>query len=152
MRFVTLRQGQIWDLARHGFSESVISTKLRISRQSVHIMLNAARNKVVEALNDAAQSNRIQVRHMDVGNGILAGYNPELNHKVVITYSPKNNVKIWYSHDSECQHCKFDQSWVRTLLDEADERGIKLTTKELRLPPAELAKAVFGKILPGVEL
>jgi transcriptional regulator len=142
----------MWGLARSGLTESEISRKLEVSRQAVHIMLDAARNKVMQALNEAAEVNRIQIQHMEIEKGILVGHSQEFDHKVVITYSPKNGVRLWYAHDQECTECKFDKSWVKTILAEGAERGITLSRKELRLPPPELAKTVFGKILPGVEL
>jgi hypothetical protein len=141
----------MWGLARSGLTESEISRKLDVSRQSVHIMLDAARNKVIQALNEAAEVNRIQIQHMEIDKGILVGYSQEFDHKVVITYSPRNGVRLWYAHDQECKKCKFDKSWVKIVLEEAQERGIKLTTKELRLPPPELTKKVFEKMLPGVD-
>jgi len=115
-------------------------------------MLDAAQGRILQGLNDAAEVNRIQVKHIDVGKGILLGYNPEFDHKVVITYSPKHGIRVWYAHDEECQQCKFDKKWVEIVLDEAKERNIKLSSKELRLPPPKLARAVFEKILSGVEL
>jgi transcriptional regulator len=150
--YLTSRQSEMWGLARSGLTESEISRKLDVSRQSVHIMLDAARNKVMQALNEAAEVNRIQIQHMEIEKGILVGHSQEFDHKVVITYSPKNGVRLWYAHDQECRECKFDKSWVKTILAEAQERGITLSSKELRLQPPELAKVVFGKILPGVEL
>lgn len=150
--YPTSRQGQIWSLARRGKSESEISKRLRISRQSVHIMLDAAQNKILQALNEAAEVNRIQVRHLDVQKGILVGYSPEFDHKVVITYSARNGVRIWYAHNEECEQCKFDKAWIKVILAEAEERGIKLSSKELSLPPSPLAKTIFQMILSGVEL
>ena len=150
--YLTPRQREIWGLAIRGDTESEISRKLEISRQSVHIMLDAAQGRILQGLNDAAEVNRIQVKHIDVGKGILLGYNPEFDHKVVITYSPKHGIRVWYAHDEECQQCKFDKKWVEIVLDEAKERNIKLSSKELRLPPPKLARAVFEKILSGVEL
>lgn len=133
-------------------TESEISRELNITRQSVHIMLNVARSKIIRALNEAAEVNRIQVRHLDVEKGILVGYSREFDHKVVITYSPKNGIRIWYAHDEECKECQFDREWVKIILDEAEERGIKLSEEELQLSPPQLAKIIFKKILPGVEL
>ena len=149
---MTLRQSQIWGLVRDGLSESEVSRELNISRQSVHIMLNAAQSKIFQALHEAAEVNRIQVRHLDAEKGILFGHSQELNHKVVITYSPKNGVRIWYAHDEECEECLIDKEWVRIILDEAKERGIRLSKEELQLSPPKLARTIFKKILPGVEL
>lgn len=149
---ISPRQQEIWGLRRHGLSESDISRELSISRQSVHIMLNAAEGKVLQALNEAARVNRLQVKHLDVQRGILTGFSPEFSHKVVVTYSPKNGVRLWYAHDEECKLCKFDKEWVKIIIDEAEERGIELARDELRLPPQSLAKLVFQKILGGAEL
>jgi len=115
-------------------------------------MLNTARSKILEALTGTAEASRIQMRHMDVDKGILVGYSQELNHKVVITYSPKHGVRIWYAHEKNCEQCNFDGSWVPLILDEAEERGLKLSRAELQLPPPQLAKIVFQKMLPGVEV
>ena len=87
--YLTSRQSEMWGLARSGLTESEISRKLDVSRQSVHIMLDAARNKITQALNEAAEVNRIQIQHMEIEKGILVGHSQEFDHKVVITYSPR---------------------------------------------------------------
>jgi len=115
-------------------------------------MLNVARRKISQALNEAAEVNRIQVRHLDVEKGLLVGYSLEFDHKVVISYSPKNGIRIWYAHDEDCEECQFDREWVKIILDEAEERGVKLSKEEMNSPPPQLAKIIFQKILPGVEL
>ncbi len=149
---VSPRQQEIWGLRRHGLSESEIARELSISRQSVHIMLNAAEGKILQSLQEAARLNRLQVKQLDVEKGILTGYTPEFNHKVVVTYSPRNGVRLWYAHNDECKDCKIDTEWVRVILGEAEERGIKLTAEESRLPPPKLAKLVFERILGDAEL
>ena len=150
--YLTPRQRHLWSLRLGGLTESGISRKEEISRQSVHIMLNVAREKISQALKEVAEVNRIQIKHMDVTKGILVGESPELGHKVVITYSPSNGIRIWYAHDDDCQECKLDKSWMKVILKEAQERRIELSDAELRLPPHKLAKLVFTKILPGVEI
>jgi len=135
-----------------GMTESDISRKEEISRQSVHIILNVARDKVLQALKEAAEINRVRIEHIDPMRGILVGDSPEFGHRVVITYSPLNGVRVWYAHDDDCRECKLDKSWIKVILREAQERQIVLTDAELRLPPHKLAKHVFSKILPGVRL
>ncbi len=146
------RQREIWGLRRSGKTESEISRELSISRQSVHIMLDAAQSKVLQALNEAASVNRIQVNRLDVEKGVVAGYSPEFSHKVVVTYSPRNGVRIWYEHDDDCKQCRLDTEWLKIILEEAEERRVKLSQRELRLPPAQLAKVVFQRILGGAEV
>jgi hypothetical protein len=89
---------------------------------------------------------------MDATRGILVGESLEFGHRVVVTYSPSNGIRIWYAHDDDCQECKLDKSWVKVILKEAHERHIELSDAELRLPPHRLAKLIFSRILPGVEL
>jgi transcriptional regulator len=150
--YLTPRQRHLWSLKLGGLSESDISRKEEISRQSVHIILDVAREKISQALKEAAEVNRIRVKHMDVAKGILVGESLEFGHKVVVTYSPSNGIRIWYAHDDDCRECKLDKSWVKVILKEAEERRIELSDAELRLPPHKLAKMIFSKMLPGVEL
>jgi len=150
--YLTPRQRDLWGLRLGGLTESDISRREEISRQSVHIILGVAREKISQALKEAADVNRIQVEHMDVMKGILVGESLEFGHKVVVTYSPSNGIRIWYAHDDDCQECKLDKSWVRVILREAHERHVELSDTELQLAPHKLAKLIFSKILPGVKL
>jgi transcriptional regulator len=149
--YLTSRQRHLWGLRLGGLTESDISRKEEISRQSVHIILDVAREKILQALKEAADINRIKIEHMDVMKGILVGESLEFGHRVVVTFSPSNGIRIWYAHDDDCRECKLDRSWVRVILKEAHERQVELSDVELRLPPHKLAKLIFSKILPGVE-
>jgi transcriptional regulator len=150
--YLTARQRHLWSLKLVGLTESDISRKEEISRQSVHIILDVAEEKVSQALREAADINRIEVKHVDFAKGILAGKSLEFGHKVVVTYSPSNGIRLWYAHDDDCQECRLDKSWVKVILKEAQERRIELTDAELRLAPHKLAKLVFSRMLPGVKL
>jgi len=114
--------------------------------------LDIAQEKLLQALKEAAEVNRIKVLHVDAAKGLLFGKSLEFGHNVVVTYSAANGIKIWYAHNDDCQECKIDKSWVRVILQEAEERRIALSSAEIRLPPHKLAKVVFSKMLPGVEL
>ena len=150
--YLTPRQRYIWGLKTHGLTESDISRRAEISRQSVHIILNVAVDKISRALKETAEVNRIMPKHVDAAKGILIGHSLEFNHKVVITYSPSNGIRIWYAHDDDCRECNFDKSWAKIILKEAQQRQIRLTDEELQLPPHRLAKLVFSRMLPGAEL
>ena len=150
--YLTPRQRQLWSLRLSGLTESDISRREEISRQSVHIILDVAQEKVSQALREAADINRIEVKHVDFSKGILAGKSLEFGHKVVVTYSPSNGIRLWHAHNANCQECKVDKSWVKVILKEAQERHIELSEAELRLAPHKLAKLVFSKMLPGVRL
>jgi transcriptional regulator len=150
--YLTARQRHLWSLKLGGLTESDISRKEEISRQSVHIILDVAQEKLSQALKEAAEVNRIRVSRMDAAKGVLFGESLEFGHKVVVTYSPSNGIRIWYAHDDDCRECKLDKSWVKVILKEAEERRIELSAAEIRLPPHKLAKLIFSKILPGAEL
>jgi transcriptional regulator len=150
--YLTPRQSHLWSLKLVGLTESDISRKEEISRQSVHIILDVAQEKLSQALKEAAEVNRIRVSHMDPAKAVLFGRSLEFGHKVVVTYSPSNGIKIWYAHDDDCRECKLDKSWVRVILREAEQRRIELSAAEIQLPPHKLAKLIFSKMLPGVEL
>jgi transcriptional regulator len=150
--YLTTRQRDLWGLKLGGLTESDISRKEEISRQSVHIILDVAREKISQALKEAAEVNRIEIEQMDVMKGVLVGQSLEFGHKVVVTYSPSNGIRIWYAHDDDCRECKLDRSWVKIILKEAQERHIELSDAELRLAPHKLAKLIFSKIVPGAEL
>lgn len=152
LAYLTPRQRHLWSLRLGGLSESDISRREDISRQSVHVILNVARDKISLALKEAAEVNRIQTRHLDVMKGILVGESLEFGHKVVVTYSPTNGIRIWYAHDDDCRECRVDKSWTKVIMKEAQERQVRLSDAELRLPPHKLAKLIFARILPGVEL
>jgi transcriptional regulator len=150
--YLTPRQRELWSLKLGGLTESDISRKEEISRQSVHIILDVAQEKLSQALKEAAEVNRLKVLQVDAAKGVLFGESLEFGHKVVVTYSAANGIKIWYAHDDDCRECKLDRSWVKLILKEAEERRIELSAAEIRLPPHKLAKLIFSKMLPGVEL
>jgi len=150
--YLTPRQRHLWSLQLGGLTESDISRKEEISRQSVHIILDVAQEKLSRALKEAAEVNRIRVSHMDPAKAVLFGESLEFGHKVVVTYSPSNGIKIWYAHDDDCRECRLDKSWVKVILKEAEQRRIELSAAEIQRPPHKLAKLIFSKMLPGVEL
>jgi hypothetical protein len=147
------RQKMIWSLRRRGFQPVEIAEKLNTSRQFVHQTLNAADAKVSSLLTEMAEMNRIEIQHVDVKNGILAGYHRGLETQVVICYSGKNGLRVWYWYENPdaCEECKLIHQCKNYLLDEAEEYGIPLTPDEKKLQPAKLARTVFSRLMPELK-
>ena len=148
--YLTLKQRNIWSLFKKGLSQSDIANKFRISRQTVNKTLTTIRAKLSKALMEAARINRIEVRRIDPLKGILVGYSPDLNSEVVITFSAKNGIQVWYKHEGNCENCRMKEECMKILLSEAEERGIKLSEEDRSKKPSELAKILFSKILSEV--
>jgi len=147
------RQKMIWSLRRRGFQPVEIARKLDTSRQFVHQTLNAADAKVSNLLTETAGMNRIEIQHVDVKNGILTGYHRGLETQVVISYSGKNGLRVWYWYENPdaCEDCEQTHQCKNYLLDEAEEYGIPLIRDEKKLQPAKLARIVFSRLIPELK-
>ena len=139
-------------MLRIGLSPLQIAEKLRTSRQYVHQVTLAAEAKIGKTLMEVAQASHLQVKRMDGSNGVLLAFDPALRSDVIITYTNRNGVRIWHWYD-RIEDIK-DQSYVEEvreyLLNETLERGIKLTSEEMRLHPAKLAQLIFSRLIPGL--
>ena len=147
------KQRTVWGLRWKGRSPPEIADELGTSRQYVHQVLLAAESKISRTLIDVAQSASLQIKKIDPRNGVLLAYDSLIGSNSVITYTNKNGVRIWNWYD-RIEDIK-DQSYVAEvrnyLLNEADERGIRLTEEDRNLHPAKLARLIFGKLIPGLE-
>lgn len=111
-----------------------------------------AEAKITKTLLGVAQSSNLQVKRMAGALGILLAYDPARRENVVVTYTNKNGVRVWhwYEHPETVKDRAFLEEVRAYLLNEAEERGIKLTSEETRLHPGELAQLLFSRLLPGV--
>jgi hypothetical protein len=122
MGYLTSNQRLIWSLKNEGLTEADIGRKLDIKRQTVHKALNVANQKILQALEETAKINKIEVQTVSPTQGYLIGYSPHFETQAFVTYSPKNGIQIWYKHEG---HCKEDTS---------------------RTPPSKLADILFSMI------
>lgn len=147
------RQLEVWSLRRDGTKPVEIARRLDTSRQFVHQTLDVADAKISHLLTQVAKASKIEIQHLDVRNGILLGNHRGLETQVVISFSAKHEVQIWYWYDKleACDSCELENHCRTCLLDEAEERGITLTTDEKALPPAKLARNLFSRLIPGLK-
>lgn len=146
--YLTKRQQEIWTLRLRGTSKAEIGRILGITRQAVYDAESILLEKVELALTHTAQSNMIEPQFIDATKGILLGYSPQTDQKVIITYSEKNGVQTWHYQQPNCEICKQVSNCRNRLIQEANERGIELTEKETNLPPSKLAQHIFKSLVP----
>jgi DNA-binding CsgD family transcriptional regulator len=147
----TARQLRIWGMRRDGSSLSDIARRLGVTRQAVSKAMRSVDGKVSGALEAAAEAAKIEARHVDPRIGVLLGYSHEAKEKVVVTLSTRHGVQIWHHYAGRCGGCELLDRCMRVILDEAEERGVSLTEEERAGYPAEIARAVFSKVIPGLE-
>jgi hypothetical protein len=147
---LSVKQQAVWGMLRRGLSPGQVADELQSSRQYVHQVAVVAEAKIAKTLMEVAQSAHWQVRRMDATNGVLLAYDPALRSNIVITYTNKNGVRIWhwYERVDEIKDLSYMEEVREYLLNEVEERNLKLSAEEKRLHPAKLAQLVFSRLLP----
>jgi len=77
------------------------------------------------ALLEAAQVNRVEISRVDLERGFLLGRSPSLGMDVLVTFSDRNGILVWYRGEGGCSECSWLSSCKQTLLMEAEDRGIR---------------------------
>jgi transcriptional regulator with XRE-family HTH domain len=131
----------------NGLTQADISRKMDVTRQTVNKAFNAIDSRVSKALLEAAQVNRIEISRLNPEKGFLLGRSPSLGFNVLITFSERNGIQIWYQGESDCAECKVRESCKKKLIIEAEDRGIQLPEKAEEKEPSELADILFKKIV-----
>ena len=146
---LTAKQSIAWALSQRGIPPSEIAERTKNTRQYVHQTLKIAETKVSKALLEVARSGSLQILKMQPEQGIMVGYQPMLNRNVVVTFTTKNGVKVWYWHDKpeKVTDEKLLRETREYLFNEAEERGIRLTPEEKNMHPARLAQTLFTRLL-----
>ena len=150
--YMTERQLEIWRLRFKGFSKAEVGRRLGITRQAVYDAEKYTLEKVEAALLHVAEASRMEVRYVDPTRGILHGFDSATESRVIVTFSAKNGVQTWHYEQPDCGSCTWVESCKRRLLDEAEERDIRLSAEERALLPSKLAHAIFSKAIPGLAL
>jgi transcriptional regulator with XRE-family HTH domain len=147
--YLTPKQREYWTMRLSGLTQADISRKMDVTRQTVNKAFNAIDSRVSKALLEAAQVNRVEISRLDSEKGFLVGRSPSLGMEVLITFSERNGIQLWYRGESDCAECNVRNSCMQKLLIEAEDRGIKLPEKSDDIEPSELAETLFKKILEG---
>jgi DNA-binding CsgD family transcriptional regulator len=151
MAYLTDTQRKIWDLSRRGLSQAEIGRNVKVTRQAIFDALGIALDKVDSALRHTAEANMIEIRFVDPRNGILLGFSPSANQRVIITFSVRHGIQTWHYENPHCFECRWVEQCQRRLLDEAAERNVPLTAEEMSSPPSKLAHTIFSRVILGLE-
>lgn len=145
--YLTPKQRKYWSMRLNGLTQADISRKMDVTRQTVNKAFNAIDSRVSKALLDAAHVNRIEISRLDPEKGFLVGRSPSLGLDVLITFSERNGIQLWYREESDCAECNVRNSCKQKLFIEAEDRNIQLPEKAEDKEPSELADILFKKIL-----
>lgn len=145
--YLTPKQRKYWGLRRSGLTQADISRKMDVTRQTVNKTFNAIDSRVSKALLEAAQINKVETSRLNQEKGFLIGRSPSLGLDVLITFSERNGIQIWYKGEGGCLECTGRKSCKRTLLIEAEDRKIPLPEKAANMEPSKLADILFKKIV-----
>ena len=145
--YLTDRETRIWGLRRNRLSQSEIGRELGISRQAIHKSYSLIDSKVEQAFVEAAETNNLEMRSINVVDGVMEAFSPAHKIQVFVTLSKVNGLKTWYLYEGNCSTCTLEKSCRSMLENEAEERGVKLRALDELLPPTKLAIKLFSRYL-----
>jgi len=145
--YLTPKQRKYWGLRRSGMTQAEISREMDVTRQTVNKTFNAVDSRVSKALLEAAQVNRVEINRVDPKKGFLLGRSPSLGMDVLVTFSDRNGILVWYKGEGGCLECSWRGSCKQKLLIEAEDRGIQLPEEAEDMEPSKLADTLFNKIM-----
>ena len=131
-------------MRREGRSQAEIGRRLGVERQGINEAFHIIDEKMRQALKEAALINKLEAKRLDPLNGILEAYSQAYDVPVIVSYSKTNGVQVWYLYEGRCRNCNRNATCLTVLKAEAEERGIRLTEEDLRLPPTQLGRKIFS--------
>jgi hypothetical protein len=145
--YLTPKQRKYWGLRRSGLTQADISRKMDVTRQTVNKTFNVVDSRVSRALLEAAEVNRVEINRVDPEQGFLLGRSSSLGMDVLVTFSDRNGLLVWYRGEGGCSECSWLSSCKQKLLIEAEDRGILLPEAAEDMAPSKLAETLFNKIM-----
>ena len=145
--YLTPLQRKYWGLRRSGLTQADISREMDVTRQTVNKTFITIDSRVSKALLEAAQVNRVEISRVNPEKGFLLGRSPSLGMDVLITFSDRNGVLVWYRGEGGCSECSWRRSCKQKLLIEAEDRDIPLPKAAEDMEPSQLAETLFTKIM-----
>jgi hypothetical protein len=142
----------VWKKFHGGKSTSGIAdeSEQEWSPSYVSRVLNRAREKVAEALEEHAKSHRLDIESLLDYKGLLIGFDYQANAQVYIVFTEKLGIIVWYKHDSYagklCPDCP-KESECREILDTIlEEYSITLRPDEEELLMTQQSIAILNKL------
>ena len=153
MGLLSSHEAIVWSEFQSGNSTSAISENRGEESWSpayVSRVLNRARQKIARALEEHANSHRLDVESLLDYKGLLIGFDYQANAQVYIAYTEKLGAIVWYRHDSYagklCPECPKEAECEEALDAVEEEYDIKLRPDEEGLPLTRRSIALFNKL------
>ena len=145
--YLTPKQRKYWGLRRSGLTQAEVSREMDVTRQTVNKTFNVIDSRVSKALLEAAQVNRVEISRVDTEKGFLLGRSPSLGMDVLVTFSERNGILVWYRGEGGCSECSWRSRCKQNLVMEAEDRGIPLPEDAEDTEPSTLSELLFNKIM-----
>jgi hypothetical protein len=145
--YLTPRETSVWNLRRKKNTQSEIGRLIGFRRQASYHALELIDSKVEKAFEEAASTNGLEVKKVNLVDGIMEAYSPVHNFPVFVSLSKANGLRVWYMHEGECGICQHEKGCRTFLEKEAAERDIDLSNEDLSQPPTKLALMVFRRYI-----
>jgi hypothetical protein len=143
----------VWQEFQKGKSTSTIASEfLEESWNAPYVsrVLNRARRKISNVLQEHANSHRLDVESLLDYKGLLIGFDYQANAQVYILYTHRLGMVVWYRHDSYagklCPDCPKEEECREALNTIMEEYHIELRPDEKTLPMTQRSIAIFHKL------
>jgi hypothetical protein len=152
MGLLSAHEAKVWLEFQRGKPTSVIADESEESWTPAYVsrVLNRARRKISDALENHAVSHRLDVESLLDYKGLLIGFDYQANAQVYIVYTEEMGIIVWYKHESysgeSCPRCPKEAECQEALDVIIDEYAIELRPDEQGLPMTEKSLAVFNKL------
>jgi len=153
MGLLSTQEAIVWNEFQRGKSTGTIAEERaeeNLSPAYVSRVLNRARKKISDALEEHAESHRLDVESLQDYKGLLIGFDYQANAQVYIVYTEALGVIVWYRHDSYagklCPECPKEAECSEALDAIKSEYHIDLRPDESDLFMTQRSLAIFNKL------
>ena len=152
MGLLSKHESTVWEEFQKGKPTSDIAdeSEEEWSPSYVSRVLSRAREKISKALEEHANSHRLDIESLLDYKGLLIGFDYQANAQVHIVFTQKLGIIVWYKHDSYagklCPECP-KESECRQILDAIiEEYNITLRPDEKKLLMTQQSNAILNKL------
>ena len=153
MGLLSNHEAVVWREFHNGKSTATIAEESAgegWSPSYVSRVLNRARKKISSALQEHADSHRLDVESLLDYKGLLIGFDYQANAPVYMVYTEGLGIIVWYKHDSYagklCPECPKESECREALEAVMEEYSLELRPDEAQLPMTLQSIAVFNKL------
>jgi len=152
MGLLSAHEAKVWLEFQRGKPTSVIADESAEGWSPAYVsrVLNRARSKISDALENHAVSHRLDVESLLDYKGLLIGFDYQANAQVYIVYTEAMGIIVWYKHESyggePCPRCPKEAECQEALDAIMGEYALELRPDEQGLPMTDKSLAIFNKL------